>query len=149
MRERGPAMTLARGRGARAAALGVAMATGTTTPIPLDTIQLDPLGCYLPALNGFVVPYSGIYDVSGQLGWLATGAGARIAQIVAGSYSAQPEIPAPTGADLAIVNGALTNVLLLAGQLISLSGYQTSGGALNIQANAAFNWIAWELVRPL
>lgn len=152
LRESGPAFRNIRGRGARAAALGTAPANTVETRIPLDTIQWDAIGAYSAAAGneGFIVPVSGFYDISGSVGWAANATGARRATIGAGNYTAQPEIQAvASGGDITICNGVLTNVLLIAGQLIYLACYQVSGGSLNIYPAAGYNWLSWALVRPL
>jgi hypothetical protein len=99
----------------------------------------NPAGIAYLGVGVFQVPSAGVYAISGCVTFNVNGAGRREAQLnVNAAQHASGLAPANSGQLVQCVLPA-TNVLLSAGDQLSLSAYQNSGGAITTLASSSFN----------
>lgn len=115
----------------------------TVTVIALDTESFDRGPCHDNAVNNSRVTIptggAGIWLFLGQIGFAASAVGVRKA-VIRGSGAvdiAQAIEPGPNGADVTVL-GVSTIASVNAADYVELTGYQSSGGALNTSIAETF-----------
>jgi hypothetical protein len=104
----------------------------TATTINLSSTSFDSGGMFDAADNAIVIPRSGLYLLSGSLGWSTNGTGQRQLRIVIGGQI-QISQATPGLASSGIRQNASGILRLKAGDRVKLVGFQVSGGPLDTQ----------------
>ena len=116
------------------------IATATEAVITYDVVNLDTHGAYNAGTGLYTVPLSGNYLISAALE-LNPSATGRIDLFVqknaVASYAILGRISNPSGTIVNIVSGYILMPSLKAGDTISVSLFQNSGGTLNIATDGA------------
>lgn len=115
-------------------------ASGAPTAVLFDSEVQDPFGMHSPGTNPnrVTVPVPGWYALSGNLGWAASAVGLRDALFFKnGTTYLRGDSRSAAGYGAVIMNHPVQMTAWLdAGDYIELVGVQTSGGALDMNANA-------------
>ncbi len=141
-----PNPTLAQVPAARAFANAAQMVPNVTaTRLTLGVESFDAGEIYAPPADQFVVQKAGVYQITGQVGWVDNTAGGRQLRLMAGGGSgsliAMDQVPAGmSGTVRQTVSGTAR---LSQGDVIYLMGYQNTGGDLSTQVNAGQVGGAW------
>ena len=124
----------------RGHAAATSIPNATSTIVPFDTASIDD-GIPFDG-SGFVVPVDGFYDVEAVLTYAASNTtGARYLLIATNGSSQFSSAASPAAA--AAVSSTLAGTLkLTAGQRIEIRAYQTSGVAVALSGNAAYNRVS-------
>ena|SRR5438067_2389576 len=116
---------------------------GVTSDVVWTTKVTDTHGGMNTSTGYYTVPSPGTYEVNAQAMFSANGTGARqIYALQSGSASVQynsPSVPAN-----ASVNGAVNITAMfkcVAGDVLKVQGYQSSGGALTLTGGASSNFV--------
>lgn len=109
------------------------LANASNVKIQFDSLQDDTHGAWSGASNyRYTIPVAGKYTLSGTLAYAASTVGTRSVSytVNGGPYIYLAQVTAP--ADIAVIPFSAQTAFLKVGDYIEIYGYQSSGGALNV-----------------
>ena len=111
------------------------IATASNTTITWPAPATDTFGIWDAANNRWVVPFDGMWLINTTLIWAANATGARAAYIMQGANIISISRGQATSGVTTIMNCS-TIAKATKNDNFSIQGYQSSGGALNVETNA-------------
>lgn len=122
---------------------GQSIPGSAATAVTWDTVISDAGAMHTGSASIITVPTTGVYDITGQVALPPFTSGIAYCTVVAGDVNYLCDgVGALGGAYGVQVPFTAHGVLLTAGQTVSVSLMQTSGGALSIGANSYDNRIS-------
>lgn len=122
---------------------GQSIPNNVETTVIFGTVDTNTHNAYNPITGVFTVPASGLYCLSSMITFTANATANRIAyyKINSTGYIGSAGISANTVGNRSSLNGS-TIYQLKAGDTITLTAYQNTGGALTLFANAEENYFS-------
>ncbi|MEH0841628.1 hypothetical protein V6U81_04420 [Micromonospora sp. CPCC 205711] len=121
----------------------LSLTSGTITPITFDVDSFDNSSIFGPPSTALTLPTAGLWGILAYGGFASNATGLRRLLVEIGSTGTYPTID-----ERMAVSGDATHITLAgtyvasAGDILRLAAHQTSGGALNLLADAYFSvWL--------
>lgn len=116
------------------------LTTSTNTTVQLNVVEYDESGFWDPTLFQFEIPlgFAGLYTIRAQITFDANSTGSRAFNIIHNGTRISSTFTTNNATSNTRLQGSVDRQLA-EGDLIVMQGFQSSGGALNLEGDATDN----------
>lgn len=138
------------------------VSSNTTQAVPnmadtrksFTTVEFDDAGLWDAVNNQFIIPRDALVRITANTSWQANTSGVRSMRIVTGTYPQLPGVGVSKHDTSSLYTTMYQNVTsgtikVNAGETLFAVLFQSSGGALNVNGVASYDWISAEVLRWL